>query len=225
MVGLNGRAGRCGNDGSVLTADGSVQIAGARAPATSEVRAAASDLGGLVERHRPRDARERAAKSRILAELDRLARPFDRHADPVHVTASAVVTGSRGTVLHLHRRLGRWLQPGGHVDPGESAPEAALRETVEETGLEVAHRGDRPFLLHVDVHPAADDHVHLDLRFLLVSPDHDPRPAPGESPDVRWFTWEEAEAIADDALVGALHAAREVLGKGVSGEGEVRNDE
>jgi 8-oxo-dGTP pyrophosphatase MutT (NUDIX family) len=203
----------------VAIKDGSVQTAVARPSTTSEDSAVRADLDGLIECHHPRDARERAAKSRILAELDRLPRPFDRDADPVHVTASAVVVGSRGTVLHLHRRLGRWLQPGGHLDVGESAPEAAVRETVEETGLEVAHPRGRPYLLHLDVHPAADDHVHLDLRFLLVSRDLDPRPAPGESPEVRWFTWEEAEAIADDALVGALHAAREALG-----EEELRSD-
>lgn len=207
---LNGRAGRCGIDGFVPTADGSVQTAAARESAS----AAGEEVRTLVERHRPRDARERAAKSRFLAELARLRRPFDRGADPVHVTASAVVVGSRGTVLHRHRRLGRWLQPGGHLDPGESAPQGAVRETLEETGLEVAHPGGRPYLLHVDVHPGSDDHVHLDLRFLLIAPDRDPRPASGESPDVRWFTWEEAETIADDALVGALRAAREVLGKG-----------
>ena len=168
-------------------------------------------LRTLVERHRARDARERDARSRFLAELDRLPRPLDRDADAVHVTASAVVVGRRGTVLHRHRRLGRWLQPGGHVEPGESPPEAALRETVEETGLDVAHPEGRPRLLHLDVHPAAGEHVHLDLRFLLVAGDLDPRPSPGESPDVRWFTWEEAEAIADEALAGALRAARDVL--------------
>lgn len=193
------------------TATGSAETAAANdsaAPAVGE------GLRTLVERHRARDARERTARSRFLAELDRLPRPLDRDADSVHVTASAVVVGRRGTVLHRHRRLGRWLQPGGHVDTGESPPQAALRETVEETGLDAAHPDGRPTLLHVDVHPAADDHVHLDLRFLLVAPDHDPRPAPGESPDVRWFTWEEAEAIADEALVGALRAAREALGRG-----------
>lgn len=204
MADLNDRTGRCGNDGFVPTA-GSVQTA---APVPDE------ELRTFVAHHRPRDARERAAKLRFLTELDRLTRPFDREADPVHVTASAVVVGDRGTVLHRHRRLGLWLQPGGHVDSGESPLQAAVRETIEETGLDVAHPGGRPHLLHIDVHPGADDHVHLDLRFLLVAADRDPRPAPGESPDVRWFTWEEAEAIADVALVGALRAAREVQGEG-----------
>lgn len=193
-----------------MTAEANAHTAVAGGP---KVCAITAQVRALVERHFPRDARERASKSRFLEELDRLGRPLDRDADPAHVTASAVVVGRRGTVLHRHRRLGRWLQPGGHLEPGESAPQGALRETEEETGLEVAHPGGRPYLLHVDVHPGSDDHVHLDLRFLLIARDREPRPAPGESPDVRWFTWEEAETVADEALLGALRAARRVLGK------------
>lgn len=189
------------------TAAGSLDTDGVH---TTERVDGPGDLRALLERHLVLDARERASKVRILAELDRLTRPCDREADPVHVTASAVVVGPRGTVLHLHRRLGRWLQPGGHVDAGESPAQAALRETREETGLEVAHPTGGPRLLHVDVHPAAD-HVHLDLRYLLIAQDGDPNPRPGESPEARWFGWREAEALADDALAGALLAARAVL--------------
>jgi 8-oxo-dGTP pyrophosphatase MutT (NUDIX family) len=161
-----------------------------------------------VRGYRPVDERAAVSKERFLAEIDRLASPFDRHADPSHVTASAIVVGRRGTVLHRHRRLGLWLQPGGHVDPGERPEDAAVRETVEETGLAVAHPAGGPRMIHLDVHPAAQGHVHLDLRYLLVAPDADPAPAPGESPDVRWFGWAEAAAIADEALAGALRAAR-----------------
>ncbi|MGH9101266.1 MAG: NUDIX hydrolase [Acidimicrobiales bacterium] len=196
------------------TAAGSAEAATEGGPSGHATGADDGGLRVLVGRHRTRDERERAAKSRFLAELDRLERPFDRHADPVHVTASAVVAGKRGTVLHLHRRLGRWLQPGGHVDAGESAPQAAQREAWEETGLDVAHPEGGPTLLHLDVHPAADDHVHLDLRYLLLAPDREPRPGPGESPDVEWFSWEDAEEIADEALVGALRVARKVLHEG-----------
>lgn len=185
------------------TSAGSLETAAARVRARSSDPA---DLRALVQAHVTHDARERAAKARMLAELDRLVRPFDREADPVHVTASAVVAGQRGTVLHRHRRLGRWLQPGGHVDAGESPAEAAVRETVEEIGLAVSHPADGPSLVHLDVHPASG-HVHLDLRFLLLAADQDPSPGPGESPLARWFTWEDAGAIADDALVGALRAA------------------
>lgn len=163
-----------------------------------------------VAAHQPGDEREARARTRILSELDRLAAPFDPAADPVHVTASAVVVSPRGTVLHRHKRLGRWLQPGGHVEAGEAPAESARREVAEETGLAARHPEGGPQLLHLDVHDAAGGHVHLDLRYLLETDGAEPHPGPGESPDARWFGWDEALAVADPALVGALRRARPV---------------
>jgi 8-oxo-dGTP pyrophosphatase MutT (NUDIX family) len=144
----------------------------------------------------------------MLAELDRLDCPCLESADLTHVTASAVVVGPRGVVLHRHRRLHRWMQPGGHIEPGESPDDAVLRECREETGLDVAHALGTPRVVHVDVHHAAKGHVHLDLRYLVAAADDEPRPGPGESQDVAWFSWDQAEQLADDALAGALVVAR-----------------
>ena len=153
----------------------------------------------------PVDSREAASQRRFLAELDRLTRPFDENADPVHVTASAIVTGPRGVVLHMHKRLGLWLQPGGHIDVGESPSDAALREVLEETGLRGEHASTPPVVAHVDVHPGPKGHTHLDLRYVVWA-DGDPRPGADESADVRWFAWDRAIAVADAGLVGALRA-------------------
>jgi 8-oxo-dGTP pyrophosphatase MutT (NUDIX family) len=172
------------------------------------VTAAAVPLQALVNDHVPTSERETASKARFLAELERLRDPCDEHADLTHVTASAIVVGRRGTVLHLHKRLGRWMQPGGHIDPGETPPEAARREAIEELGLTVEHLADGPRLLHLDVHQAALGHLHLDLRYLLLGADDDPHPPPGESPEARWYSWDEAAAAADEALAGALGLAR-----------------
>lgn len=178
------------------------------ASGTEEVPGSATQIRSLVAQHSPADPLEAEAKARMVAELQRLERPCDEDADPVHVTASAVIVGPRGTLLHRHRRLGRWMQPGGHIDPGESPWEAALRESEEETGLPLAHPDQGPLLLRVDAHEAAFGHTHLDLEYLLIGPDREPDPPPHESQDVRWFTWEEAMQMVDASLAGALAAGR-----------------
>lgn len=160
----------------------------------------------------PVDEREAQALAAVAEALGRLPAPFDRSADLVHVTGSGIVVGPRGVLLHRHRRLGLWLQPGGHLEPGENPWDAAARETTEETGLTVRFAapgaaGAPPALAHVDVHDGGRGHTHLDLRYLFeVEGDDTPRPPEGESPDVRWFGWDDAVATADAGLRGALIA-------------------
>jgi 8-oxo-dGTP pyrophosphatase MutT (NUDIX family) len=154
----------------------------------------------------PVDEREATSAHRILQELPRLERPFDEHADPVHVTGSALIVGPRGVVLHKHRKLGIWLQPGGHVDADETPAEGAVRESAEETGLPVELAED--MIIHVDVHPGPNGHTHLDLRYLCTAPDRDPTPPPEESQECFWFSWEAAIEMADDGLRGLLLARR-----------------
>lgn len=159
-----------------------------------------------LQEHEPLEAREEHSLRRTLALLEWLERPFDETADPTHVTASAIVLGTDGRVLlHRHKRLGIWLQPGGHVDPGESCEQAALREVAEETGIEGSLAAG---ILHVDVHDGPRGHVHLDVRWLVhTSAGAVPAPAAGESPDVAWFAPEAALAATDLAAANAIRAA------------------
>jgi 8-oxo-dGTP pyrophosphatase MutT (NUDIX family) len=151
--------------------------------------------------------------------VSRHAQPFDRGIPEGHLTGSAFVVsgdGQRVLLLH-HRKLGCWLQPGGHGDPGEdSGEQVALREAVEETGLHdlVLHpTAARP--LDVDVHliparPGEPAHHHLDLRYLFVVRDGGAlRRAEAESNDLRWFGWDELPCLnLDPGLVRGLRKAR-----------------
>lgn len=157
---------------------------------------------------RPVDRREADSIDRFVAELDRLRAPFDEDADPVHVTGSAFIVGIRGIVLLRHRRLGIWVQPGGHLDAGETPWDAARREAAEETGMAVRFadldEAGRPRLAHVDVHEGGRGHLHLDLRYVLDAGDADPTPPVGESQEVHWLTWSDALARAEHGMAGVL---------------------
>jgi hypothetical protein len=97
------------------------------------------DLRQQIQRITPVDAREDLSIGLTLDRLNWPGDPFSESDNDHHVTASSFVISSRGVILHLHRRLGIWVQPGGHVDAGESPEEACVRETVEETGLAAHH--------------------------------------------------------------------------------------
>ncbi|HEY7509701.1 MAG TPA: NUDIX hydrolase, partial [Vicinamibacteria bacterium] len=83
------------------------------------------DLRAALRRHAPADERESADLARIVRFVGEAPDPFDRANPRAHLTGSAFVIaadGSRVLLLH-HRKLRRWLQPGGHADPGERTGE------------------------------------------------------------------------------------------------------
>jgi len=170
----------------------------------------------VVSAHTPIDAREERSISEFLRIVPTLVDPCNKHADPTHITASAIVVsdthGVEQVVLHKHKRLGLWLQPGGHIDVDEQIADAAVREAREETGLDVWHASEDGLFVHVDVHPGPRGHTHLDVRYVIVASYGQPNPGHDESPDVAWFSYDKALEVADEALVGALQAVRERFG-------------
>lgn len=151
-----------------------------------------------------------AFRAHVLAACDTIAQVLDRTARPGHLTASAlVVDASAGrTLVLLHRKLGRWLQPGGHVDGDGNLAAAALREATEETGI----AGLRVVVpaVDVDVHrvepPGESAHDHLDVRFVVVAPPEARFVGNHESLGLRWVTESDLGELGADG--GLLRLAR-----------------
>lgn len=147
----------------------------------------------------PADLDERAGVERMLQFAAALAEPFSRRQLPAHFTASAAVVDAAGRRICLvdHAKLGRRLQPGGHVEAEDESPQAAaLREVREETGLEPRLHPFAPRPLDVDVHEFPERegqpaHLHLDLRYLLLA---DGEPADG----AHWLSFDDALAQTDE---------------------------
>src|SRR5690606_11801209 len=80
---------------------------------------------------------ERADAERFVALLRDATDPFRRERLDGHFTASAwlVSADGRRALLTHHRKLDRWLQPGGHADGDMDLARVALREAAEESGL------------------------------------------------------------------------------------------
>ncbi|MEU6060040.1 NUDIX hydrolase [Streptomyces sp. NPDC047097] len=151
------------------------------------------------------------------AYLDHLAAHPDalwKACDSGHLTASAlVVDPERGRVLlTLHRKLGRWLQMGGHCEPGDaSLAAAALREATEESGVSgLALLPGGPLRLDRHTIPAPC-HWHLDVQYAAIAPPDAVAAISDESLDLRWFGYQEVAEVADDSVVRLVAAARAAL--------------
>lgn len=132
------------------------------------------------------------------------------------MTASVFIVEDDKVLLLFHKKLRKWLQPGGHMDPNETPPEAARREALEEVGIEIeffkqenvwinrwnTNSFERPFLCMVEEIPAYKEHAaHQHIDYIYVA-----RPAGDaafthnveESDAVGWFTQEQVDAMIDD---------------------------
>jgi 8-oxo-dGTP pyrophosphatase MutT (NUDIX family) len=171
-------------------------------------------LHEAVRSHEPADDEEAADLARLLRVLAGAPDPWSR-AIPLHVTGSALVLHppSRRVLLRWHAKQERWLQVGGHGDPGEDDPFAvALREAEEETALTDLRPWPECRLLQVAIVPVTaaggePAHEHADLRYLLATDRPDDVPPEVEGVPLRWCAVDEALALADAGLARLLHRA------------------
>lgn len=141
---------------------------------------------------------------------------FERSHLVGHMTGSACVVNRTLTrvLLTHHRKLGLWLQLGGHADGNPNLPEVAMTEAHEESGLTKLHflpyettafgqSWSAPLPFDLDDHfiPANTKdgaHHHYDVRFLIVADDQEQHSVSEESHDVRWFSLDEARALTPE---------------------------
>jgi 8-oxo-dGTP pyrophosphatase MutT (NUDIX family) len=167
-------------------------------------------LGALAHYRVRASLAQQSQADRIVEFVRSCDAPWRRSTLQGHLTASAwIVDASREHALLIHhKKLEKWLQPGGHVDDEDTTfLDAALREAHEETGLatfEVVH-GITNSIYDVDVHPiparnkapVEPAHFHYDIRFCLIASDGAITLNIDESNDLRWFPLSQ---IASDEL-------------------------
>ena len=121
-----------------------------------------------------------------------------------HFTVAVFVVHKGKVVLMKHPRLGLWLPPGGHVEPGETPDQTALREVLEETGLSVQLIGEkgprdgvtpltRP--LGIQLEPIGPGHEHIDLIYLARVKGEPRLLAERSTQGLDWYSPDEAARI------------------------------
>ena len=130
------------------------------------------DLAGALADYQRRHPMEAATVGLFSAFLSTQGALFERSHPPGHFTGSAWLVSADGerVLLTHHRKLGRWLQLGGHADGDPDLAAVALREAQEESGL--ADLVVEPAIFDIDRHaiPARGDepeHWHYDVRFVV----------------------------------------------------------
>ena len=175
------------------------------------------ELISRLRRHAEHWPEQRELAARFVAFVTAHPDCLLRTCVPGHITASAWILSADGerVLLTHHRKLGRWLQLGGHVDGEPRVELAALREAQEESGMVrfrfVPWSGGELVPLDLDVHtiPARRDepaHLHWDVRFLLQAEPGQQVVCSPESNELRWFTADELAQVTEEDSVRRLGA-------------------
>jgi 8-oxo-dGTP pyrophosphatase MutT (NUDIX family) len=179
----------------------------------------ATDVVSVLRRFSPgKDGEAIKSRELTLALLAWSPDPFSRKVyTPGHITCTGVVLSpKRKRVLLVHHgRLGRWLLPGGHCEPGDpDISSVARREVIEETGSQLADQ--KSILVGIDVHPIPSNdkeplHLHHDLIFGFQATSSATN-CSAESREVTWCEFDGFDAydLPSPIRKAALRAIRDM---------------
>lgn len=165
----------------------------------------------------PPDPEQAALRDRYVTHLEAHPDGMTRESRPDHLTASTLVLSADGSqvLLTLHAKAREWFQMGGHAEPGDATlAGAALREAVEESGLEGLVLLPDPVQLSEHAVPfcgsTPDGRVvhHLDVRYAAIAPAGSTHAVSEESLDLRWWP---ADALPNDELEPLVALAQSAL--------------
>ncbi len=166
----------------------------------------------LLRSYRPWDDRDARCRDRIVRFIQAESLCFRRSLAVGHITASAWLLDGAGkrVLLTHHRKLGKWVQPGGHADGDPHLSQVALKEAEEESGLSDLVLLER-FPFDLDVHliparPGEPEHLHYDLRFLVQAQGSTDFQVSDESFDLAWVGLEDLPRFTREPSVPRMAA-------------------
>lgn len=169
-------------------------------------------LLAALERYRRAHPAEGEVTDRFRSFVDRRPDAFERTCLEGHVTASAWLVDAAGArvLLTHHRKLGRWLQLGGHTDGDADTLRSALREAQEESGLVDLGPVDRA-IFDLDIHPIPargrePAHLHYDVRYAIRATGDDRFVVSHESVDLAWVPIAELAAVTEEPSMQRMAA-------------------
>jgi 8-oxo-dGTP pyrophosphatase MutT (NUDIX family) len=158
----------------------------------------------LLEHYHPIDEVDRAHRDRIVEFVRSNRNCFERTNIVGHVTGSAWVVDKTGECVLLthHKKLGKWLQLGGHADGDSDVRRVALREAEEESGI-IGLRSVSDDIFDLDVHviPAHGtdpEHYHYDLRFVFQTSGSEEFLAGPESNQLAWVKISDLKSFSSE---------------------------
>lgn len=160
------------------------------------------DLIKELKKYKPYNETEKGYVDEIIEFLENGENQFVRTNLEKHIVASAYLLNDSldKILLTHHKAIGLWLQFGGHSDGESNSLNVALRETMEESGIENINIGNGE-IVDVDIHTIPEnkkknepEHKHLDIRFIFTTPEEN-FVVSDESDELKWMPIDEFKKL------------------------------